>query len=103
VEHSVAVHTDPGQLRVQDLDFSIAGIELQLVDALGSPVSGKSLHVVNSKNESISIVTDANGEYRIDAVPADGIGVFTLEQLEIGTIKPEAGQRWTEVELTLPE
>jgi protocatechuate 3,4-dioxygenase beta subunit len=103
VEHSVAVHTDPGQLRVQDLDFSIAGIELQLVDALGSPVSGKSLRVVNSKNESISIVTDANGEYRIDAVPADGIGVFTLEQLEIGTIKPEAGQRWTEVELTLPE
>jgi hypothetical protein len=103
VECSAPVHTDPGQLLVQDLEFSIAGVELRLFDPFGSPVAGKSLRVFNSKHDSIAIVTDADGKYRLDAVPADGARVFTLDEVEIGTVKPEPGQRWTELELTLPE
>lgn len=103
MECLTSISSIPGQLQVQDLEFQIAGVEIQLVHPDGSPAPRQALHVQAPRFGTIPIVTDEQGYYRLDAVPVEGLRVQTIDRREIGTIKPEPGQRWTELELTLPE
>jgi RNA polymerase sigma factor (sigma-70 family) len=118
IQYTTAEDAYSGMLLVDSEDFTIVksglaieaefgitlqGVRLRIFNADGSPFTNSAVTIDGSSIRAPR-ETDSEGILQLDGVDPEGIQIWSIKpNRPCGTIKPEAGQRWTELELTLPE